>query len=305
MTALESLLHLMIFPGGLCLLLVGLLYTWINHKLLARFHNRLGPRWFQPIADAVKLLAKADIIAGNAPRALFLALPVLALAGALTAGLYVPLIGFKAAGSFNGDVIVVLYLLSLLSLTTGLIGLVMSSPFTAIGSSRVMTQLFAYEVPFFVAMLGPAFAAGSWQIESVVGWHGGAWLLLTQPIGFVVALVSLMGKVEMPPFDAPEAETEIVAGSLTEYTGRGLAVFKLARSTVLVVGLTFIAAVYLGGVVNPVDFLLKTGGLLALMTALQALLTRFRIDQTVTLWWRYGVMLVFVQWLVLIVVEVA
>ncbi len=84
------------------------------------------------------------------------------------------------------------------------------------------------------------------------------WMILTQPIGFVVALIGLMGKLELPPFDAPEAETEIVAGALTEYSGRGLALFRLGKDVELVLGLTLVAAFYLGGLHNPLDFLLKT-----------------------------------------------
>jgi len=111
-----------------------------------------------------------------------------------------------------------------------------------------------------------------------------------------------MGKLEMPPFDAPEAHTEIVAGALTEYSGRGLAIFNLGRAVELVVGLTLVSAFYLGGVSNPLWFLGKTFALLFIMVGLQALLTRLRIDQTVGLWWRYGTLLVLVQWFVMILV---
>ena len=95
-----------------------------------------------------------------------------------------------------------------------------------------------------------------------------------------------MGKLELPPFDAPEAETEIVAGALTEYSGRGLALFKLGKAVELVVGLTLVAAFFLDGVANPLDFLLKTLVLLLVIAILQVVLTRFRIDQVVR-WWRY------------------
>jgi len=126
---------------------------------------------------------------------------------------------------------------------------------------------------------------------------------LTQPVGFIVALIGLMGKLEMPPFDAPEAHTEIAAGALTEYSGRGLALFRLARAVELLVGLTLVAAIYLGGVANPLLFLLKTLVLLLALSGIQALLTRLRIDQTVGLWWRYGTILVLLQWLVLLLMK--
>jgi NADH-quinone oxidoreductase subunit H len=117
-----------------------------------------------------------------------------------------------------------------------------------------------------------------------------------------VAIVGLMGKLELPPFDAPEAETEIVAGALTEYSGRGLALFRLGKGVELVVGLTLVAAFYMGGVANPLLWLVKTLILLLVMVALQALFTRLRIDQTVGLWWRYGALLVLVQWLIMVLV---
>jgi NADH-quinone oxidoreductase subunit H len=109
-----------------------------------------------------------------------------------------------------------------------------------------------------------------------------------------------MGKLEMPPFDAPEAETEIVAGALTEYSGRGLGLFRLAKSAALVVGLTLIAALYLGGIGSPAAYLAKTGGLLMVMAVLQSLFARLRIDQVVGAWWRYGAVLALGQWLVMI-----
>jgi NADH-quinone oxidoreductase subunit H len=124
---------------------------------------------------------------------------------------------------------------------------------------------------------------------------------VTQPLGFIVAMIGLMGKLELPPFDAPEAETEIVAGALTEYSGRGLALFRLGKAVELVLGLTLIAAFYLGGVANPLLFLVKTLALLFIVAGLQSLFARLRIDQTVGLWWRYGALLVLLQWLVTIV----
>ncbi len=112
-----------------------------------------------------------------------------------------------------------------------------------------------------------------------------------------------MGKLELPPFDAPEAETEIVAGALTEYSGRGLMMFHLAKSAELVIGLTLVSSFYLGGLTGIGSFLLKTIALLFFMAILQSLLTRLRIDQTVGLWWRFGAILVLAQILVTILLK--
>ncbi len=302
MSAFLALLGPLFFPGGLFLIALGLLYQWFARKLLALLQNRVGPRWFQPLADTLKLLVKEEIVPERINPWLFTGLPWVALAGTLTAAVYVPIAGLPSSYGFPGDLIVVLYLLSLLTLCTGLAGANTLDRFSLIGATRTLTQLFSYEAPFLLAMLGPAVAAGSWQVGVIAEYGRSHWLALAQPLGFLVALVGLMGKLEMPPFDAPEAHTEIVAGALTEYSGRGLAFFNLGRAVELVVGLTLVSAFYLGGLSNPLSFLLKTLSLLLVMVGIQALMTRLRIDQTVGLWWRYGTLLVLAQWFVMILV---
>ena len=297
----NPILALLIFPGGLSLLAFGLVYEFADRKLVARFQNRVGPRWFQPLADWVKLLAKEEIIPEGVNPALFISLPIVALAAALTASLYVPIFGFKPAYGFNGDLIVTLYLLSLMTLCIGLAGANTKDRFSLIGATRALTQLFSYEAPFMLAMLGPAIVVGSWNISAINTAAGqNWWFLVTQPFGFIVALVGLMGKLELPPVDAPEAETEIVAGALTEYSGRGFGLFRIGRDIELVIGLTMIASFYMGGFVSPLDFLWKTAVLLLITAVLQSLFARLRIDQTVGMWWRTGIILVLVQLLVII-----
>ena len=300
MEIIRNLISLLLFPCGLFLLAAGLFYEWADRKLLAQFQNRIGPRWFQPLADVVKLLAKEEVIPQGSNPALYKLLPVIALAGGLTAALYVPMLGIQPAYSFNGDLIVTIYLLSLLTMCMGLGGANTMDRFSLVGATRTLTQLFSYEAPFLLALLGPALVAGSWQISEITAYTGQRWLIFTQPLGFIVALIGLMGKLELPPFDAPEAETEIVAGAMTEYSGRGLALFRLGKGVEMVVGLTLVAAFYLGGVSNPIYFLLKTLALLLVIAGLQALLARLRIDQTVGLWWRYGALMVLVQWIFII-----
>ena len=301
MNTFTSLFTLLIFPAGLTLILVGMFYEWIDRKLVARFQNRVGPRWFQPFADTLKLFAKEQIKPAIINPYLFFGLPVAALAGALTAALYVPLMGMKPASNFPGDLIVTIYLLSLPTMCVGLAGWNTSGRFSLIGATRTLTQLFAYEAPFLLAMLGPALVAGSWQINTINGYTQNHWLILTQPVGFIVALIGLMGKLELPPFDAPEAETEIVAGALTEYSGRGLAMFKISRSVELIIGLSLVSSFYLGGLNGIPSFIFKSLALLLVMSVFQVLLTRLRIDQTVGLWWRFGAILVLAQLLVMIV----
>ncbi len=303
MDIVKDILAILIFPAGLAVMAGGLAYEWIDRKLVAQLQNRIGPRWFQPAADIVKLLAKEEVLPEGVDSRLFYGLPVVALAGVLTAALYVPLFGLAPAHSFSGDLIVAIYLLSMLTLCSGLAGANTNDRFSLIGATRTLTQLFSYEAPFLLTLLGPAIVAGSWQISEINAYAGGHWLLFTQPVGFVVALIGLMGKLELPPFDAPEAETEIVAGAMTEYSGRGWALFRLGKNVELIIGLTLIAAFYLGGLSDPLGFLLKTLALLLAVAGLQALFARLRIDQTVGLWWRAGALLVLAQLLATIALK--
>lgn len=296
-----SIIYLLIFPGGLFLIAMGLVFEWADRKLVAQFQNRIGPRWFQPLADVVKLLAKEEIIPTGVSSGLFIALPIVAVAAALTAALNVPMFGFRPSYSFQGDLIVTMYLLSLMTLCTGLAGANTNDRFSLVGATRTLTQMFSYEAPFMLALLGPAIAAGSWNISVINDYAGSTvWMILTQPVGALVAIIGLMGKLELPPFDAPEAETEIVSGALTEYSGRGLALFHMGKDIELVIGLTLVSAFYLGGLSNPLFFLLKTVGLLLVTAGLQSLFARLRIDQTVGMWWRLGALLALLQLLVLI-----
>ena len=298
---LRILITLTLFPAGLFLLANGIIYQWLDRKLVARLQNRVGPPWYQPFADTVKLLANEEVQPQGVNRILFYGLPVVGLAAALTSALYLPIAGLAPAYSFQGDLIVTIYLLSMLTLCLGLAGANTRGRFSMLGATRTLTQLFAYEAPFLLALLGPAMVAGSWQISDIMAYADTHWLILTQPIGFVVVIIGLMGKLEIPPFDAPEAETEIVAGALTEYSGRGLALFRLGQWVELVIGLTLIAAFYLGGIHNPLDYVLKTMFSLLFIVILQTSMTRLRIDQTVGLWWRYGALLVLVQWLLIFI----
>ncbi len=294
-----QLVSLFVLPGGLFVLGCALVYEWLDRKFVARLQNRLGPRWYQPAADVVKLLAKQEIVPSGVSPLVFNALPVAALASVLTAALYVPLAGLAPAWGFTGDLVVTVYLLSLVSVSVSLAGATTRDRFSIIGAGRALTQVFAYEAPWLLALLGPAVAAQSWQISEIGQYASTHWLILVQPIGFVVSLIGLVGKLELAPLDAPDAETELVAGPLTEYSGSGLAMFRLAKDSALVLGLALIADFYLGGAGGPVAWFAKTLGLLVLVAVIQTLFARLRIDQIVSIWWRVGAWLAVLQLLLL------
>ena len=305
MNAPHPLICLFFFPCGLFLILVSFFYEWLDRKIIARFQNRTGPRLLQPLADMFKLLSKEEIVPLGVNRSLFIALPIFAFACVMTASLYVPLFGFTAAWSLRGDLVITMYLLSAMTVCLGMAGSNSINRFAVVGATRTLTQLFAYEGPFMLALLMPALVAQTWTISNIAEYASNhTWMILTQPIGFVVAVIGLIGKLELAPFDAPEAESEIVSGALSEYSGRGFGMFKLAKNVELVVGLALITAFYLGGVGTPLIFALKTLILLGAIAVLQSTLTRLRIDQTVGLWWQVGAILSLVQLLIIILVRV-
>ena len=157
--------------------------------------------------------------------------------------------------SFEGDVIVVLYLLTIPTFTFFLGGWYSRSVFSMIGAARTLTQLFAYEIPLFLVVLSAALLAGTPRrhasISAMVPSGMSAFyadhpaLAAVNALGFFIALIALLGKLEKVPFDIPDAETEIGAGTFTEYSGRLLAMFRLTIAIEMIVGASLIAAVFL------------------------------------------------------------
>jgi NADH-quinone oxidoreductase subunit H len=237
---------LMIFPGFLFVVVFGMAAEYVDRKLCAKLQNRMGPPWYQPFADLVKLVAKENIVPEDADAGIFKLMPIIAIASTTTAFFYIPMWQTKALFSFYGDLIVVIYLLTIPTLAIFLGGWYSRSIFSRIGATRAMTQFFAYEIPLFLSILAPAMLADSWSLSEITVFYSKhLWLLLFNFMGFVIAMVALLGKLEKVPFDIPEAETEIVAGSFTEYSGRLLAFFRLALDMELVVGASLLSAVFL------------------------------------------------------------
>jgi NADH-quinone oxidoreductase subunit H len=307
---LTQLFYLLIFPGFFFLSLFGLVAEFIDRKLYARLQNRVGPPWFQPLADFFKLIGKEEIIPEDADRGMFKFMPLLAITSVVTASFYIPMWSGKALFSFEGDLIVVMYLLTIPTLTFFLAGWYSTSLYSIIGAVRCLTQLFAYEVPLFLAVLSPALLAGTWSLHGMAEYYTvHPWYWLFNLIGFSVALVALLGKLEKVPFDIPEAETEIVAGSLTEYTGRLLAFFRMTIDIELVVGGSLLAVVFLpfGLGLPPVYgfllYLVKVVLVVSILALLRTIFARLRIDQMVNFCWKYVAPAAFVQLLVALILK--
>jgi len=302
MNFLISLFYILIFPGFLFLFIFSLVAEFIDRKLYARLQQRIGPPWFQPLADFIKLAAKEDIIPEEANPRIFKMMPVLALTSTVTAFFYIPLWDHQALFSFKGDIIVVLYLLTIPTLTFFLGGWYSTSLYARIGAIRSLTQLFAYEIPLFMGILAPALFANTWSLsEMTVFYDNHPWFWVFNIAGMCVSLIALMGKLEKGPFDIPEAETEIVAGSFTEYSGRFLAIFRLTIDVEMVVGASLIAAVFMpfgfsfsvpAGVFI---YILKVLSIIAFIALFRTVFARLRIDQMVKFCWQYVAPFAFFQ----------
>ncbi len=309
--------YVLVFPGFLFLLGYAFFFQFLDRKVAARMQNRVGPPLLQPFADFIKMLGKEVIDPKGVDRKAFDAAPLLALAAVMTAFLYVPIAGGSPL-AFQGDLILVLYLLTLPTIVLFLLGWLSRNVYATVGGVRAVTQLFIYEVPFFLALLTPALMAGSWSISAIVAWQQrNLWLAILQPIGFVVALIGLQAKLERTPFDIPEAETEIIAGPTTELTGRRLALMKLTMDVSLVVGSALVTALFLGGPVVPwtitpdwlrwlvgfAVFLVKTLAVLLVLASIKVATGRIRIDQLNDVGWKYLASAAIVQMAIVLVIN--
>ena len=227
-----------IFPGFVFTAVIGLASSWIDRKVSARLQWRVGPPWYQPLADIVKLMAKETIVVDGSVAVCVpqRALHRLRVGGS---GFHHHLDGEHPADSgFVGDLIVVLYLLYIPSLAMIIGGSASRNPFAALGASREMKLMLAYEVSFLIAVFtlvlnnGGIISLGGMvayqQANGPMLSHG-----VSSVIAFVVALTYLPAKLGIGPFDIPEAECELIAGPYTEYSGSPLAAFKLTKAMLL------------------------------------------------------------------------
>ncbi len=307
---LVQLFNILVFPGFLFLIVFALFAEWFDRKFHALLQNRVGPPWFQPLADMIKLAAKEDLIPKVADRKMFMLAPVMALTCVVAASFYIPTWGRTALFAFSGDLIVVLYLLTVPTVMFFLGGWYSRSVFSMLGAVRSLMQMFAYEIPLFLAILAPALLAGTWSLSKMSEFYSiHPALAAFNVIGFGIALVALLGKLERVPFDIPEAETEIVAGSFTEYSGRLLAIFRLAIDIEMVVGSALVAAVFLpfglglGVYLGSLLFLVKVMLVVGILTVLRTVMARLRIDQMIDFCWKIVAPLAFVQIVVDLVVK--
>jgi NADH-quinone oxidoreductase subunit H len=307
---LQALFTILVFPGLIFVSVFGLVAEFVDRKLYARLQNRVGPPWFQTFADFIKLLGKEDIVPCEANPRMFGLAPLFALASVATVFLYIPLWKTEPLFSFNGDIIMALYLLTIPTLAFFIGGWYSTSLFAKLGSVRGVTQLFAYEVPLFMSILASALLADTWSLAEIGAFYAHHPLYcLFNLIGFFVSVIALLGKLEKAPFDIPEAETEIVAGAFTEYSGRLLALLRLTLDIEMVVGASLLVAVFFpfalifGPVTGFIVFVLEVFAVIALISLLRTVVARLRIDQMIDFCWKYLVPLALFQLLLNLILK--
>jgi len=308
-----AIFKLVIFPGLTFLLAYSLFCDFIDRKIYARLPNRVGPPLYQPWADFWKLLSKEELIPNLVDRKMFIAIPIFAVAVVVTAFLYIPIWSTNSVFPFTGDIVVVAYLLTLPALLLFLAGWHSTNPFGIIGGFRVLSQLFGYEVPFFLAILSPALVTEIWSLSDIINYQlGHVWFICYLPLSFVIAIISLVGKLERIPFDIPAAEQEIVAGPMTEYSGKGLALIRLMVNVETVAGAALISVLFLAGfdipgvhmfgiaapVLGFLVFIVKTLFIVCILAAIRALFARLRIEQMVTVCMKWLASLAIIQLLI-------
>jgi len=288
-----GLAFLFLFPGLVFQVACGLCFEWLDRKLLALFQRRVGPPWYQPLADIIKLFSKEDLLPKGADDRAAALLPIFSLSAVLTAGLYVPIAGFSPM-SFEGDLIVILFLMSVPTLAYYLAGILSIGVYSVLGGGRSLLQFFSYEVPLLIVLNGPAVLSGSWSVSEIMRSQGALGpFILFQPLGFTLALVGLIGKLKRAPLDIPSAKSEVVGGSLTEFSGATLALWRLTMNVQTVVSVFLLVNLYMGwtklvgsSLVVVFIFVLECLALVAVLSVVSALFSRLRIDQLAGLGWK-------------------
>ncbi|MFH1127777.1 MAG: complex I subunit 1 family protein [archaeon] len=286
------LFDVLVYPGLLFMVSASLIYSGIIRKVAARMQHRVGPPIIQPFYDTIKLFAKENITPDGA-KAGFSFWPVVAIVSVILAGLMTPVAGGAPLGA-SGDIIVLIYFLALSSAAMYIAGFSSSNPFASMGAIRGITQMIAYELPFIIAILVPIIAlsgkVNSLSASAINGFQAGnVWLIQLYPLAGVVFLLTLIAKVEMPPFHTPAAHQEIVGGYSAEFTGSRLAMIELTHIVKTFVVLSLAVALFLGGAVTLPVFLLKTLGLVFILTLLRVIMARLRIDHILEFYWLFAI----------------
>ena len=295
------------------------LLTWFERKVLARMQNRYGPTrsgpfgLLQPLADGIKLLAKEDVVPANADRYLFLFAPLISFAAAFISFAVIPFglesFNLPFIGRLNlfvADVNVgILFVLAASGM--GVYGIVLGgyasgNRYSLLGGLRAAAQVISYELILGLSLIGPFLLVGSLSLRDITAWQQNnpirlgpleipGWLALIQAPAFIIYLISAIAETNRAPFDLPEAESELVGGFHTEYSGFRFSLFFLGEYVAMLVVSAIAATVFLGGpagplLPGPIWLALKMAGFIFIYFWLRATLPRCRFDQLMGLAWK-------------------
>jgi NADH-quinone oxidoreductase subunit H len=291
MSALWALFLILIFPGFVFTFAFAMVFAWVDRKVTARVQWRVGPPFLQPVYDFVKLLCKEVIVPAGGARVVFLLAPLFGLAAVILASTLVWQANLWPETGFVGDLLVVIYLLTVPSLSVILGGFASNNRVASLGASREMKMILSYELPFILTLVVPIInAGGSIRLGDIIAGHS-AVSHISGILAFIVAILCMQAKLGLVPFDAAEAETELMSGPFVEYSGAPLAVLKLMRSMMLFVMPVFLVTVFWGGinagggVPGVILGCLKIVLLLVVVILLRNTNPRLRIDQAVCFFW--------------------
>lgn len=300
---LSSLFHVLIFPGLLFCVVMGVLLSGLDRIWVARMQRRVGPPLLQPWYDFLKCCGKETIVPRHAKKAVYFAAPVVGFVALISISLFLPVMGGKAAYSGAADLVVILYLLTLVSVCTIVGASASGSPFAGVGLSREMVAMISYELPFVLvilavsrAILGPGDALNQiFSLQAIADYQAANGPLITRWALIPAAIAMLFVipcEVGMHPFDVAEAETEICEGTLAEYSGPPLAVFRLTHMVKMFIMTALFCVLFLGGITTgivAVDVVLFVLFCLVLtfltMSLPHGACARFKVEQVFKFYW--------------------
>ena len=276
--------------------------TYLERKVLGHMQQRPGPMVvgphgiLQPIADAIKLIFKEDVIPKGSDKFLFIVAPSFSVFSALLAASVVP-IGFINAVPMKSGLLFVMAMSAISIYALFLAGYSSNDKYSFLAGMRAAAQVLGYELPMGFALMAAVILFGSLDFNEIVKWqqsHG--WGILYQPVAFLIFLVMMIAEINRPPFDLPEGESELVGGFHTEYSGMRFAAFFFGEYINIIVLSLVITALFFGGWSGPfaekfpilgvIYHLLKASFFIFLAFWLRATFPRYRFDQMLSIMWK-------------------
>jgi NADH-quinone oxidoreductase subunit H len=285
---LRAAFSILVWPGLLTGALCGWFLLWMSRKLIARLQGRQGPPFYQPFFDFWKLVGKKTIIPNGVNRTLFYALPVVNLVSVVLALALLPLPGSNAF-SFEGDLVLLIYLLEVPALMDILAGYVTRSVYAQVGSAREAVLTIAYNLPFLGALIALALRLKTFQLSSLASAPISAATILAA----LTLLIALLAQLKVNPFSIPNAEQEIVAGIHVEYNGLPLALFELTHALEMSALVGLIASLFIGPAVSVslklLILLVVSVVVILLINIISAGTARLKVQHAFRFYWTWGI----------------